>query len=113
MKRLRYLIPALPVALSAASLLYLLETYTAHADTGFVAESATGAFAAASLFIAVRAENKKRPLPYRATCIACLVLCAALVYIASQIPFCPMCDGELYAQSPLHPLLSHWIPDGP
>ena len=109
MKRLKILIPFLPVALSLACLLYELETYTGHADADFGAEIITGAFAVASLIIAVMAENRKRPLSYRVTCLVCFILCAALVYVASQIPFCPMCDQEQYAKSPLFPLLSHWI----
>ncbi len=106
MKNLKLLIPAVPALLSAAFLLYMLETYTAHSDAGFAACVGTGALAIVSFLILLRAETKKPSRAYRIACLTGLILCGLLLFTASAIPNCPMCDGwqegEFY-------LLSHWI----
>ena len=105
-KKLKYIVPLLPGALSAGLLLDLLEHYEAHMDAGFGAMLLTGFCAAISLIILAVCEAKKRERPYRIVCITCFILCAALVAIASTIPNCPMCDG--WENDEFH-LLSHWI----
>ena len=106
MKKLKLLIPALPPLLSAAYLLYILETYTAHSDTGFVACLGPGLFAFLSFLILLRSEAKRPSRAYRIACITGLVLCGLLLLTASTVPHCPMCDG--WQEGEFH-LLCHWI----
>lgn len=106
MKKLKLLIPALPALLSAAYLLYILETYTAHSDADFGACLGTGVFAFISFLILLRSEAKRPSRAYRIACLAGLVVCGLLLLTASTIPNCPMCDG--WQEGEFH-LLSHWI----
>ncbi len=112
---------AIPIAcavLSVFTLLYELENYIPHADSGFFAMciGIVGSIIAVLPIIVhmiSAAARKRLQMIDRAallTAAVCLAVCGCAALLANSIPLCPQCEG-ITAQE--LGLLAHWIKAGP
>lgn len=84
--------PALLMAANLASLICDLARYAPHGDGGLLTEGVAVLGMVYALIAGVKAL-RRRNRARLCLCAALMLVCAGCFWMASQIPFCPMCEG--------------------